>query len=124
MAMNGTMLGSYSIKVVKSKTAIVPINSSLLPRTDEELERCKRTVYVANIDIGCDTAVVHAFFQGLCGDVVHVHLNTPAEGHESQAAFIEFAAADSADRALSCGGARIKMLPTRVSRSKTPVALL
>ena len=44
-------MGSYSIKVVRSKTAIVPVNSSLLPRTEEEHERCKRTAYVTNIDL-------------------------------------------------------------------------
>ena len=47
-------MGGYSIKVVRSKTAIVPVNASLLPRTDEEHERCKRTVYVTNIDLGIE----------------------------------------------------------------------
>lgn len=47
-------MGSYSIKVVRSKTAIVPVNASLLPRTEEESERCKRTVYVTNIDLGVE----------------------------------------------------------------------
>ena len=44
-------MGSYAIKVVRSKTAIVPVNASLLPRTEEERERCMRTVYVTNIDL-------------------------------------------------------------------------
>ena len=47
-------MGGYSIKVVRSKTAIVPVNASLLPRTEEEHERCKRTVYVTNIDLGVE----------------------------------------------------------------------
>ena len=47
-------MGGYSIKVVRSKTAIVPVNASLLPRTEEESERCKRTVYVTNIDLGVE----------------------------------------------------------------------
>jgi hypothetical protein len=32
----------------------VPVNASLLPRTEEEHERCKRTVYVTNIDLGVE----------------------------------------------------------------------
>ena len=54
LALTGAVMGSYSIKVVRSKTAIVPVNASLLPRTEEESERCKRTVYVTNIDLGVE----------------------------------------------------------------------
>ena len=54
LALSGAVMGSYSIKVVRSKTAIVPVNASLLPRTEEEHERCKRTVYVTNIDLGVE----------------------------------------------------------------------
>ena len=54
LALSGAVMGSYSIKVVRSKTAIVPVNASLLPRTEEESERCKRTVYVTNIDLGVE----------------------------------------------------------------------
>ena len=52
------MIGGYAIKVVRSKTAIVPVNASLLPRTEEEHERCKRTAYVTNIDL--DVEVRHS----------------------------------------------------------------
>jgi hypothetical protein len=44
--------------VVRSKTAIVPVNASLLPRTEEESERCKRTVYVTNIDLGVEVLLL------------------------------------------------------------------
>ena len=54
LALSGAVMGGYSIKVVRSKTAIVPVNASLLPRTEEEHERCKRTVYVTNIDLGVE----------------------------------------------------------------------
>lgn len=65
LGLSGAVMGSYSIKVVRSKTAIVPVNASLLPRTEEEHERCKRTVYVTNIDLGvevrrCAQLVVYA----------------------------------------------------------------
>jgi len=119
-------MGSYSIKVVRSKTAIVPVNSSLLPRTEEEHERCKRTAYVTNIDLdvearppaaACPSADVNAgcgqaaevcsFFETLCGAVTRLHL-TKLDNQDTQVAFVEFATTQSADRALSCGGARIK----------------
>ena len=58
LALTGAVMGSYAIKVVRSKTAIVPVNASLLPRTEEESERCKRTVYVTNIDLGVEVWVL------------------------------------------------------------------
>ena len=58
LALTGAVMGSYSIKVVRSKTAIVPVNASLLPRTEEESERCKRTVYVTNIDLGVEVRLL------------------------------------------------------------------
>ncbi len=126
-------MGSYSIKVVRSKTAIVPVNSSLLPRTEEEMERCKRTAYVTNIDLDVEvhsagllcrlspqraltltartpaaqSAEVCSFFETLCGEVTRLHL-TKLDSQDTQVAFVEFATVQSADRALSCGGARIK----------------
>ena len=51
VALTGTVLGGYAVRVVRSKTAIVPVNSSLLPRTEQQMERCRRTVYVTGIDL-------------------------------------------------------------------------
>ena len=129
-------MGGYSIKVVRSKTAIVPVNASLLPRTEEEHERCKRTVYVTNIDLGLEvrrrgagaaccqyvraraapdaamallqSAEVCSFFETLCGAVTRLHL-TKLDNQDTQVAFVEFCSPQSADRALSCGGARLKV---------------
>ena len=67
--LNGTMLGKFPIRVMPSKTAIVPVNNSFLPRTQEELERCARTVYIANIDKKVDREEVRVFFQTLCGEL-------------------------------------------------------
>ena len=129
LALTGAVMGSYSIKVVRSKTAIVPVNASLLPRTEEESERCKRTVYVTNIDLGVEVrlcgpdarravltacelakqpAEVSGFFETLCGPVAQLHL-TKLDSQDTQVAFVEFSTAHSADRALSCGGARLKV---------------
>jgi RNA recognition motif-containing protein len=120
------------MKVVRSKTAIVPINSSLLPRTDEELERCRRTAYVTNLDIDLDVRLcrpgcalrptlieysvrlfmqgqtVYKFFEQLCGNVTRVHV-TKMQGQQTLVAFVEFATEESADKALNCIGARIKV---------------
>ena len=128
-------MGGYSIKVVRSKTAIVPVNASLLPRTEEEHERCKRTVYVTNIDLGVEvrrrsaarrvggacvptrcasrgdarqSAEVCSFFETLCGAVTRLHL-TKLDNQDAQVAFVEFVAAASAERALSCGGSCIRV---------------
>jgi polyadenylate-binding protein len=53
--------------VLPSKTAIVPVDKGLMPRSGGELERCSRTVYAANIDKKVDKEDVRAFFQQLCG---------------------------------------------------------
>ena len=140
LALNGTVLGRHAVRVSRSRTAIVPVNSSLLPRSEEELERCKRTAYVTNLDADLDVCAlamhsilplqtdpdcaqgpaVHAFFDRLCGPVTRVHV-TRMQGQSTGAAFVEFADELGAGRALNCGGARIKQLPIRVSPSKTPL---
>ena len=66
------MLGKFPIRVMPSKTAIVPVNTSFLPRTQEELERCARTVYIANIDKEVDREDVRVFFQRMCGEPADV----------------------------------------------------
>ena len=50
LEMSGLTLGNYPIRVTRSRTAIVPVNSSFLPKDDSEREMCSRTIYVANID--------------------------------------------------------------------------
>ena len=64
---NGIVLGTYPLRVLPSKTAIVPVNNQYLPRTEEERELCGRTVYAANIDKKVDRTDVQAFFETLCG---------------------------------------------------------
>jgi len=63
------MLGSCPLRVMRSKTAIVPVNTALMPRSMDEVERCGRTVYAANIDNKVDKHDVRAFFEQLCGEV-------------------------------------------------------
>lgn len=50
-----------------SKTAIVPVDTNYLPRTQEERELCARTVYVANIDKNLAKDDLRVFFENLCG---------------------------------------------------------
>lgn len=67
LARNGILLGSYPLRVLPSKTAIVPVNNQYLPKTSVERELCGRTVYAANIDKKVDRTDVQAFFESLCG---------------------------------------------------------
>lgn len=71
LKMTGSTLGKSSLRVLPSKTAIVPVNKELMPRSEEELERCSRTVYVANIDKKVDREEVRLFFEKLCGESCH-----------------------------------------------------
>ena len=74
LSLAGTMLGFYPVKVLPSKTAIIPVNPTFLPQvighsdilflvffttlknltshlqSEDEREMCARTVYCTNID--------------------------------------------------------------------------
>ncbi|CAA0816373.1 Polyadenylate-binding protein-interacting protein 8 [Striga hermonthica] len=50
LSLTGTLMGCSSIKVLPSKTAILPVNPTFLPRSEDEREMCARTVYCTNID--------------------------------------------------------------------------
>ena len=117
---NGTVLGLYNLRVLPSRTAIVPVNLQYLPRSYEEREQCGRTVYAANIDKKVDRNDVRAFFETLCGRVSKLRLLGDYQ-HATRIAFIEFFKAESAIAALNCSGALLGSLPIRVSPSKTPV---
>ncbi|GMP53338.1 hypothetical protein CsSME_00018813 [Camellia sinensis var. sinensis] len=41
----GTIIGFYPIRVLPSKTAILPVNPTFLPRSEDEREMCARTVW-------------------------------------------------------------------------------
>ncbi|WIA18937.1 hypothetical protein OEZ85_003606 [Tetradesmus obliquus] len=116
----GCTLGTSQLRVLPSKTAIVPVNKELMPRSHEELERCSRTVYVANIDKKVEREDVRNFFEQLCGKVNKIRLLGDL-AHSTRIAFIEFIQAEAAMAALNCSGALLGSLPLRVSPSKTPV---
>ncbi|PIA41617.1 hypothetical protein AQUCO_02200212v1 [Aquilegia coerulea] len=104
LSLAGTMLGYYPVRVLPSKTAILPVNPTFLPRSEDEREMCARTVYCTNIDKEVSRL-------RLLGD--HVH--------STRIAFVEFVMAESAIIALNCSGMILGTLPVRVSPSKTPV---
>ncbi|KAK6122513.1 hypothetical protein DH2020_043741 [Rehmannia glutinosa] len=151
LSLSGTMLGYYPVKVLPSKTAIAPVNPTLLPQTEDEREMCVRTVYVANIDKKVSQADVKLFFETICGEVYRLRLLGDYR-HSTHIAFVEFAmkleiiehsndsqaamkligssiaavflvtiVAESAIAALNCSGVILGSLPIRVSPSKTPV---
>ena len=68
LKLNGSLLGCHRLRVTPSKTAIVPVKSDFLPRTDLERALCARTVYVANIDKKVDKEDVLAYFEKFCGE--------------------------------------------------------
>eukprot|EP00249_Psilotum_nudum_P010103 c22337_g1_i1 orf=733-1833(-) len=120
LSLAGTMLGYYPVRVLPSKTAIVPVNPTFLPQSEDERELCARTVYCANIDKKVSQADVKLFFESLCGEVSRLRLLGDYH-HSTRIAFVEFVRAESAMAALNCSGAILGSLPLRVSPSKTPV---
>ena len=96
------------------------MNPSLLPQGADELERCARTVYVANVHRASREEDVRAFFQTETADVTGVLLNPRVGG---QVAFVEFATVDAAQAALRRSGRELDGRALRVSQSKTPLRL-
>ncbi|OEL36101.1 Polyadenylate-binding protein-interacting protein 9 [Dichanthelium oligosanthes] len=120
LTLGGTVLGYYPVRVLPSKTAILPVNPKFLPRTEDEKEMVSRTVYCTNIDKKVTEEDVKLFFQGTCGKVSRLRLLGDYV-HSTCIAFVEFAQAESAILALNFSGMVLGSLPIRVSPSKTPV---
>ncbi|PON53431.1 Splicing factor-like protein [Trema orientale] len=118
--LGGTVLGYYPVRVLPSKTAILPVNPTFLPRSDDEREMCSRTVYCTNIDKKVSQTEVKSFFETACGEVTRLRL-LGDHVHSTRIAFVEFAMAESAIIALNCSGMVLGTQPIRVSPSKTPV---
>lgn len=118
--LGGTMLGFYPVRVLPSKTAILPVNPKFLPRTEDEKEMVIRTVYCTNIDKKVTQLDVKNFFEELCGEVSRLRL-LGDNVHSTRIAFVEFVHAECAIMALNCSGMILGTLPVRVSPSKTPV---
>ncbi|KAE8677785.1 Polyadenylate-binding protein-interacting protein 9 [Hibiscus syriacus] len=118
--LDGTVLGFYPVKVLPSKTAILPVNPTFLPKSKYEREMCTRTVYCTNIDKEVSQAEVKNFFESSCGEVTRWRI-LGDNVHSTCIAFVEFAMAESAVVALSCSGLVLGTQPIRVSPSKTPV---
>ncbi|KAF2314482.1 hypothetical protein GH714_026871 [Hevea brasiliensis] len=87
--LGGTMLGYYPVRVLPSKTAILPVNPTFLPRSEDEREMCTRTVYCTNIDKKVSQAEVKNFFESTCGEVTRLRL-LGDHVHSSRIAFVEF----------------------------------
>ncbi|XP_009421266.2 polyadenylate-binding protein-interacting protein 8 isoform X1 [Musa acuminata AAA Group] len=122
--LGGTMLGYYPVRVLPSKTAILPVNPKFLPRismqSDNEKEMVVRTVYCTNIDRKVTQTELKAIFEQCCGEVSRLRL-LGDNMHSTRIAFVEFVWAESAIVALNCTGMVLGALPIRVSPSKTPV---
>ncbi|KAG1367922.1 putative Polyadenylate-binding protein-interacting protein 8 [Cocos nucifera] len=91
--LDGTVLGYYPVRVLPSKTAILPVNPTLLPQlTQTDLQE---------------------FFQSCCGEVSRLRL-LGDNVHSTRIAFVEFVQAESALRALNCSGMVLGALPIRM----------
>lgn len=120
LTLAGTLIGFYPIKVLPSKTAILPVNPTFLPRSEDEKEMCARTVYCTNIDKIVSQADVKNFFQSSCGQVSQLRL-LGDNVHSTRIAFVEFVMAESAIEALNLSGKVLGTQAIRISPSKTPV---
>ncbi|MCD7467630.1 RNA binding protein [Datura stramonium] len=120
LGLYGTILGFSQLKVLPSKTAILPVNPTFLPRSEDEREMCARTVYCTNIDKMVSQDDVMFFFETRCGEVSRLRL-LGDQVHSTRIGFVEFVMAESAILALDLCGEMLGSQPIRVSPSKTPV---
>ncbi|XP_058101070.1 polyadenylate-binding protein-interacting protein 8-like isoform X2 [Magnolia sinica] len=74
LSLAGTMLGFYPVRVLPSKTAILPVNPTFLPRSEDEREMCARTVYCTNIDKKSKTGTLGAGFSSRCKDFLSINM--------------------------------------------------
>ncbi|KAJ9551483.1 hypothetical protein OSB04_015528 [Centaurea solstitialis] len=89
LSLSGITVGSSKIRVMPSKTAIYPVNPALLPQSEEEKEKCTRTICCTNIDKQFSQADLKAFFENKCGEVSRLRL-LGDRVHSTRIAFIEF----------------------------------
>ncbi|KAF8054802.1 hypothetical protein N665_1313s0013 [Sinapis alba] len=99
LSMSGTLFGSHPIKVLFSNTAIAPVNPSFLPRSEDEREKCMKTVYCTNIDKQVTERELRDFFRTACGEIQHLRLLGDYY-HQTRIAFIEFTLVSSS--CLAC----------------------
>ncbi|VVB17329.1 unnamed protein product [Arabis nemorensis] len=109
---SGTLLGFHPIRILLSKTAIAPVNPSFLPTSEDEREKCVKTIYCTNIDKKVSQMELEAFFKALCGEVQHLRLLGDYR-RQTRIAFIEFKLAESAIVALNCSGIVLGGLPDK-----------
>ncbi|CAL9187169.1 unnamed protein product, partial [Musa hybrid cultivar] len=109
---DGTILGFHPLAISHSKTAITPVNPSLLPQSAPERARCLRTVYVNNIDSQVTPAEITDLFVTYCGEVSRMKL-LKDHANSSNMAFVEFVSVESAGKALSCSGMVLGDSPIR-----------
>ncbi|KAL6602827.1 hypothetical protein ACP70R_043188 [Stipagrostis hirtigluma subsp. patula] len=119
LALGGTVLGFYPVRVLPSKTAILPVNPKFLPRTEDEKEMVSRTVYCTNIDKKVAEDEVKRFFEETCGEVSRLRLLGDYV-HSTCIAFVEFVQADSAILALNCSGMVLGSLPGEPIQDTSP----
>ena len=140
LTMDGSLLLGEPIRVMPSRTEVMPVDPGLLPRTEEERERCARTVYVSNVDPDVRSQDLRLALERFAdGKIAALHLQarkndkgkTPrretnaADAGQKKAtsvAFAEFCDVDAAVRAIDATG-RLKVgsFPVRVAASKTPL---
>ncbi|CAL9061602.1 unnamed protein product [Musa banksii] len=92
--LGGTMLGYYPVRVLPSKTAILPVNPKFLPKSEDEKQMVVRTVYCTNIDKKVTRMDIKIFFEQFCGEVSRLRL-LGDNVHSMCIAFVEFVQGES-----------------------------
>ena len=114
LTMDGSLLRGEPVRVMPSRTEVVPVDPGLLPRTEEEKERTARTVYVSCVCPSIRSPNLRAFLESAVnGSVVALHLQKKNKGNAhaggrggkpaGSVAFVEFETVESAVAAIGVG---------------------
>lgn len=134
--LNGTLLDGHTIRV---DMASLPTKPSVLPSTSSPVEDAKgnptnkaavrhdqsRAVFVGNVGFAANEDQVRRHFS-VCGDIVDVRLvRDAATGMGKGFGYVNFASAESVEKALELHGTEVAGRELRVSRAvQRPKALL
>ena len=81
VAMKTINLCGVDVAITPSETSVTPVNPRLLPGSEEEKERCARTVYVTNLHVASTACEVRELFNDVGGAVARAHVHgDPSRG--------------------------------------------
>eukprot|EP00761_Pharyngomonas_kirbyi_P013392 gb/GECH01013421.1/.p1 GENE.gb/GECH01013421.1/~~gb/GECH01013421.1/.p1 ORF type:complete len:608 (+),score=158.96 gb/GECH01013421.1/:1-1824(+) len=118
--LNGTRLGSSTLRISPSKSAIQKSAPKLTTLAPHQRDAVHRTVHIGNVDINLTEDYLRDYFNNVCGLVNKVALAGDTN-HSARFAFVEFDHIEAFQEALKLSGAKLGSKSIKVSPSRSPI---